>query len=287
MRRGKNLLFALALFFTVFLLAGCGKQSQAAKTDTVTVGSHTSDLDIWQHIAKSKQAKELGLTIKIKEISDGAQLNQATSDGQVDVNAFQSLSYLEAYNKQNPKGKLAVLGTTYLEPLGVYSKKYKKISQIPDGTTIAIANDPANTSRGLLLLKNAGLITLKKDFNAFSDTKDIASNPHHFKFKEIDDTTGVSLVKQDDSVAAVLISNSVSQAGGLNVLKDSIYHESINSGTIGNINILATRESQANNKTYKKLVALYRDPAVQKWIKNQYHGTKVEVKKPVSYLEGK
>ena len=163
MRRGKNLLFALALFFTVFLLAGCGKQSQAAKTDTVTVGSHTSDLDIWQHIAKSKQAKELGLTIKIKEISDGAQLNQATSDGQVDVNAFQSLSYLEAYNKQNPKGKLAVLGTTYLEPLGVYSKKYKKISQIPDGTTIAIANDPANTSRGLLLLKNAGLITLKKE----------------------------------------------------------------------------------------------------------------------------
>ena len=73
----------------------------------------------------------------------------------------------------------------------------------------------------------------------------------------------------------------------VNVLKDSIYHESINSGTIGNINILATRESQANNKTYKKLVALYRDPAVQKWIKNQYHGTKVEVKKPVSYLEGK
>ncbi|GEO78304.1 hypothetical protein FD29_GL000815 [Companilactobacillus mindensis DSM 14500] len=67
MRRGKNLLFALALFFTVFLLAGCGKQSQAAKTDTVTVGSHTSDLDIWQHIAKSKQAKELGLTIKIKQ----------------------------------------------------------------------------------------------------------------------------------------------------------------------------------------------------------------------------
>lgn len=282
MRRGKNLLFALALFFTVFLLAGCGKQSQAAKTDTVTVGSHTSDLDIWQHIAKSKQAKELGLTIKIKEISDGAQLNQATSDGQVDVNAFQSLSYLEAYNKQNPKGKLAVLGTTYLEPLGVYSKKYKKISQIPDGTTIAIANDPANTSRGLLLLKNAGLITLKKDFNAFSDTKDIASNPHHFKFKEIDDTIGPRVL---GDVPVVLIGNSIALASGLHVLQDSIYHEKVEQDTKNNVNVLATAEKNKDNAAYKKLVKLYHNKAIQKFINKKYYGTKVEVNKPLSYFK--
>lgn len=282
MRRGKNLLFALALFFTVFLLAGCGKQSQAAKTDTVTVGSHTSDLDIWQHIAKSKQAKELGLTIKIKEISDGAQLNQATSDGQVDVNAFQSLSYLEAYNKQNPKGKLAVLGTTYLEPLGVYSKKYKKISQIPDGTTIAIANDPTNTSRGLLLLKNAGLITLKKDFNAFSDTKDIASNPHHFKFKEIDDTIGPRVL---GDVPVVLIGNSIALASGLHVLQDSIYHEKVEQDTKNNVNVLATAEKNKDNAAYKKLVKLYHNKAIQKFINKKYYGTKVEVNKPLSYFK--
>ena len=59
---------------------------------------------------------------------------------------------------------------------------------------------------------------------SLSGVSDIADNPHHFDFKEIDDTTGVSLLKNDKSVAAVLISNSVSQAGGLNVLKDSIYH---------------------------------------------------------------
>lgn len=282
MRRGKNLLFALALFFTVFLLAGCGKQSQAAKTDTITVGSHTSDLDIWQHIAKSKQAKQLGLTIKIKEISDGAQLNQATSDGQVDVNAFQSLSYLEAYNKQNPKGKLAVLGTTYLEPLGIYSKKYKKVSQIPDGTTIAIANDPANTSRGLLLLKNAGLITLKKNFNAFSDTKDIASNPHHFKFKEIDDTTGPRVL---GDVPVVLIGNSIALASGLHVLQDSIYHEKVEQDTKNNVNVLATAEKNKDNAAYKKLVKLYHNKAIQKFISKKYYGTKVEVNKPLSYFK--
>ena len=124
-------------------------------------------------------------------------------------------------------------------------------------------------------------------FFSLSGISDIADNPHHFDFKEIDDTTGVSLLKNDKSVAAVLISNSVSQAGGLNVLKDSIYHESINTSTKDNINILATRQSQANNKTYKKLVKLYHNASEQKWVTDKYHGTKVEVKKSLSYLEGK
>ncbi|MBJ7617853.1 MetQ/NlpA family ABC transporter substrate-binding protein [Weissella confusa] len=255
--------------------------------DKVTVGSVTSDADIWRHIAKSPAAKKADLQIKVKEFTDGATLNRATASGQVDVNAFQSYSYFLAFNKQTTTSKLAALGTTYIEPLGIYSDQYKKVDEIPDGATIAIARDNADAARGLRLLANAGLITLKSDFSALSGISDIADNPHHFDFKEIDDTTGVSLLKNDKSVAAVLISNSVSQAGGLNVLKDSIYHESINTSTKDNINILATRQSQANNKTYKKLVKLYHNASEQKWVTDKYHGTKVEVKKSLSYLEGK
>ncbi|MCS9995862.1 ABC transporter substrate-binding protein [Weissella confusa] len=255
--------------------------------DKVTVGSVTSDADIWRHIAKSPAAKKADLQIKVKEFTDGATLNRATASGQVDVNAFQSYSYFLAFNKQTTTSKLAALGTTYIEPLGIYSDQYKKVDEIPDGATIAIARDNADAARGLRLLANAGLITLKSDFSALSGVSDIADNPHHFDFKEIDDTTGVSLLKNDKSVAAVLISNSVSQAGGLNVLKDSIYHESINTSTKDNINILATRQSQANNKTYKKLVKLYHNASEQKWVTDKYHGTKVEVKKSLSYLEGK
>lgn len=255
--------------------------------DKVTVGSVTSDADIWRHIAKSPAAKKADLQIKVKEFTDGATLNRATASGQVDVNAFQSYSYFLAFNKQTTTSKLAALWTTYIEPLGIYSDQYKKVDEIPDGATIAIARDNADAARGLRLLANAGLITLKSDFSALSGVSDIADNPHHFDFKEIDDTTGVSLLKNDKSVAAVLISNSVSQAGGLNVLKDSIYHESINTSTKDNINILATRQSQANNKTYKKVVKLYHNASEQKWVTDKYHGTKVEVKKSLSYLEGK
>lgn len=284
MRKGKNLLFTLLLALSVVLLVGCGKSTKAAKSDTITIGSQGSDLNIWEYIAKSSQAKKLGLKIKTKEITDGAQLNTATSQGQVDVNAFQSWSYYEAYNKQNPKGKLAALGTTYLEPLGIYSKKYKNISEIPDGTTIAIANNPANTSRDLLLLQKAGLITLKKDFNALGNTKDITSNPKNLKFKEIDDTTGPRVL---NDVPVVLISNTVALEGGLHVLTDSIYHEKVDQSTKDNVNILATAAKNKNNASYKKLVKLYHNKDIQAYIKKKYYGTKIEVNKPLTYLEDK
>ncbi|WP_425454017.1 MetQ/NlpA family ABC transporter substrate-binding protein [Companilactobacillus insicii] len=261
-------------------MAGCGNQSSTSKT--ITIGSQGSDLEIWQHIAKSPQAKKAGLKIKVKEITDGTQLNKATIEGQVDVNAFQSWSYYLAYNKQNPNGKLAALGTTYLEPLGIYSKKYKKTADIPDGTTIAIANNPANTSRDLLLLQKAGLITLNKGFDALSNTKDIKSNPKNLKFKEIDDTTGPRVLNDVD---VVLISNTVALDGGLHVLTDSIYHENVDQSTKNNVNILATAEKNKNNKQYKKLVKLYHNKTIQKYIKKKYYGTKIEVNKPLSYLK--
>ena len=240
------------------------------------------DYDIWKHIAKSKDAKEAGLKIKVQQVTDGVQLNNGTAQGNIDVNAFQSYSYYEAYNKQHQKQQLSALGTTYLEPMGIYSKKYEKVSQIPDGATIAIANNPANTARDLLLLQSAGLITLKANFSSLGNVSDIKSNPKNLKFKEIDDTTGPRVLKDVD---AVLISNTVALEGHLHVLSDSIFHEKADQSTRANINILATAKKHASNKQYKKLVKLYHKKDIQRYIKDKYYGTKIEVQKPISYLK--
>lgn len=248
----------------------------------ITIGTIGPDVQVWQHIAKSKEAKQAGLKIRVKDFTDPVALNKATANGQIDVNAFQSWSYLQAYNKENKNGQLAALGTTYLEPMEIYSDHYKKISQVPDGATVAIANNPANTARGLLLLQSAGLIKLKKSFNATSGTNEIAANPKHLKFKEIDDTTGPRVLKSTD---LVLIGNTIALTGHLNVLKDSIYHEKVDQSTKNNINVLATAKKNRNNARYKKLVTLYHNQKIQQWINKKYQGTKVNVQKPLSYLE--
>ncbi|CAK8054450.1 MetQ/NlpA family ABC transporter substrate-binding protein [Eupransor demetentiae] len=272
------ILLAIVIFgyFTFVSHRNSGKE--------ITLGTVGSDQKIWQHIADSKAAKKAGIKLNVKVFSDSVSLNKATAEGTINVNAFQSYNYLAAYNKENPKGKVGVVGTTYLEPLGIYSDKYKSLDDLPEGGTIAIANDPADLSRGLQLLASAGLIKLDKNFNSLSGLNAITDNPHNFKFKEIDDHTGPRVVK-DPAIDAVLINNTIAFEAHLNVLKDSLYHEKLDQSTKGSINVLASSEKSKNDKRYKELLKLYHSKDTQEFIKKEFGGTKVEVDKPVSYLQ--
>lgn len=285
-KRKRKTIWWWVVGIVVVLLVGVGLGTAAnggpLGRKEITVGTLGPDVQIWQHIAKSSQAKQAGLKIRVKSFTDPVALNKATASGEIDANAFQSWSYLQAYNHENKHAQLTALGTTYLEPMGIYSDRYKKLSQVPDGATVAIANNPANTARGLLLLRSAGLITLKKGFGATSGTNMVASNPKNLKFKEIDDTTGPRVLKSTD---LVLIGNTIALTGHLNVLKDSIYHEKVGQSTKNNINVIATAKKNANNRNYKKLVTLYHNKQIQRWINHKFQGTKVEVNKPISYLK--
>lgn len=250
----------------------------------ITLGTIGSDAKIWNYIAKLPETKKEQINLKVENFTDGVALNKATTQGKVDVNAFQSDAYLVAYNQKNPEHKLSVLGTTYLEPMGIYSKKYHSLKQIPDGSTIAVADNPANTSRGLQLLAKAGLITLKPNFGSLTGLNGIAANPHDFKFKEIDDTTGPRVI-DDQEIAAALIGNTIALEGHLNVLHDSLYHEKVDQSTKANINVIATAADSKNKAQYKKLVKLYHSPKVQKYIAKEFDGTKINVEKPISYLD--
>ncbi|ASA21459.1 MetQ/NlpA family ABC transporter substrate-binding protein [Paenibacillus donghaensis] len=273
---------AILLTMTILLvIAGCGSKNNSAAGELV-IGSMGSDAQIWKHIAESQAAKDAGLKLEVKEISDGVPLNNATKEGEVDVNAFQSWAYLVSYNKDS-KANLVAFDTTYLEPMGIYSDKIKNLADVPEGAEVAIANNPANTARGLKLLEAAGLITLKADFdNGTGSVNDIDSNPKQLSFTLIDDTTGPRVIKDVD---LVLIGNTIALEGGLNVLEDSLYYEEISEATKNNINILVTTADKQDNEDIQKLSALYHSEDTQNYIKENFGGTKVEVKKPISYLE--
>ncbi|MGP7818749.1 MetQ/NlpA family ABC transporter substrate-binding protein [Niallia sp. 01092] len=267
----------------VLVVSACGSKDTngtAGDSNKVTVGSSGSDAQAWQFIAKSDAAKKAGLDITVKEFSDGLQINNATADGLVDVNAFQSLSYFQDYNKQKDNALVAI-STTYLEPMGIYSQKIKSIDKIPNGVEVAIPNDAANTARALRVLKAAGLITLKPDFISFSGVNSIASNPKNLKFTEVDGKTTARVLPDVD---LALVGNSVALDAGLNSVKDSIYHEEINQDTEANINILVTKKGRENDKTLAKLHDLYHTKEVQDYIKKEFGGTKIPVDKPVDSI---
>jgi D-methionine transport system substrate-binding protein len=70
-------------------------------------------------------------------------------------------------------------------------------------------------------------------------------------------------------------------------LKDSLVHEKLNQTTRANVNILVTAVKNEKKEEFKKLVPLYHDPTIQSWIKKTFSGTKLDVNKPISYLQQK
>lgn len=291
----KTIAKSLIALSAAFVLGACGNnasssasssnaQSSGSELKTVKIASVGSDADIWRHIAESEQAKKAGLKIEVQEINGGVPLNESVADGTVDANAFQSIGYLQGFNEAN-SNKLVPVGTTYIEPMGLYSKKIKSLNDLPNSAKVAIPDNPYNTTRALRLLESAGLIKLSSDFkDGIGTPSDIVENKKNLEFLLIDDTTSVRVLDDTDLIA---IGNTIALEGGLNVLKDSLFYEKADASTITSINVIAVKAENADKEEYKKLVDLYHDPEIQKYISEKFAGTKVEVKKPVSEVWGK
>ena len=282
-------LLGLVLGLTVGL-AGCSKpeapatdaaKSDTAKEQTVVMASTGSDADIWRYIATLPETKKAGIKLEVKNFTDYVAMNTAVANKEVDINAFQSYAYLVAFNASN-KDKIAPVSTTYLEPMGIYSSKVKKVEEFTNGATIAIPNDAANEARALLLLQSAGLLKLKANFDPATGTpNDITENAKKIVIKPIQMATAVRV---KDEVDAIVLGNTLALEGGLNVLKDSIYYEPVDQSTKLNVNILATAESRKDDPLLQKVGALYHTEAVNKYVQEKFGGTKVDVNKPISYL---
>ncbi|WP_407306831.1 MetQ/NlpA family ABC transporter substrate-binding protein [Acinetobacter sp.] len=282
-------LLGLVLGLTVGL-AACSKpeapatdaaKSDTAKEQTVVMASTGSDADIWRYITTLPETKKAGINLEVKNFTDYVAMNNAVANKEVDLNAFQSYAYLVAFNASN-KDKIAPVSTTYLEPMGIYSSKVKKVEDFTNGATIAIPNDAANEARALLLLQSAGLVKLKADFDPATGTpSDITENAKKIVIKPIQMATAVRV---KDEVDAIVLGNTLALEGGLNVLKDSIYYEPVDQSTKLNVNILATAESRKDDPLLQKVGALYHTEAVNKYVQEKFGGTKVDVNKPISYL---
>lgn len=78
--------------------------------------------------------------------------NEPTAHGDLDANVFQHRPFLEQDNKASGRTLVAV-GNTFVFLIAGYSKKIKRISELKDGDTVAIPNDPTDLGRALLLLQ--------------------------------------------------------------------------------------------------------------------------------------
>ena len=218
-------------------------------------------------LIKPTLAKE-GVDLQIKVFTDYVQPNVQVAEKRLDANYFQTLPYLENFNKGKGTNLTTVVGV-HVEPFGAYSKKIKNISELKDGATVAIPNEGSNSGRALLLLQKAGVITLKDPKNALATPKDIASNPKNLKFKELESAL---LPRVLDQVDLDLINTNYALEAGLNPAKDALIIEDAKSPYV---NFLVARPDNKDSDAIQKLAKALTSPEVKAFIEKKYNGAVV------------
>ncbi|MGE6387507.1 MetQ/NlpA family ABC transporter substrate-binding protein [Pseudomonas sp. NPDC078416] len=215
-------------------------------------------------LIKPELAKE-GVDLQIKVFTDYVQPNVQLNEKRLDANYFQTKPYLDGFNKG--KGATLVTGVgVHVEPFGGYSKKWKSIAELPDGATVAIPNEGSNAGRALLLLQKNGLITLKDPTDALATPKDIATNPKHLKFRELESAL---LPRALDQVDLDLINTNYALEAKLSPKKDALILEGSDSPYV---NYLVTRTDNAHTDAIEKLSKALTSQQVKDFINKKYDG---------------
>ncbi|MBN8943083.1 MAG: MetQ/NlpA family ABC transporter substrate-binding protein [Rhizobiales bacterium] len=127
-----------------------------------------------------------GLEVRVVETTDWVTPNEAVNAGDLDVNFYQHSANLAVQVAQRGYRLVAADPGGVIIPVGLFSRRIKQLSEVPDGATVAIANDPINNARGLLLLQRAGLIKLTPVTDLKITTRNILENPKNIRIVELD-----------------------------------------------------------------------------------------------------
>jgi len=252
--------FGVVLAALFVLSLGVGSAEAAKIKLGVDGGPHEEIGELVQKLAAEK-----GLEVELVRFSDFILPNAALADGDIDVNSFQHLPYLEAMMKDRGY-KMVSIGSTVLMPMGAYSKTLKSVDELKDGMTVAIPNDPSNGGRALLLLQDRGLLKVNPDAKLLPTVLDVTENPHGLKFVELEASQMVRAIQ--DSDLSVITTNYAVESG-LIPAKDALFIESSKSPYV---NVIVVREGEEGRPEFKTLVECYNSDAVKAFVDEKYKG---------------
>lgn len=267
------LIFALSV---AFVISGCGDSSNSSDSSAKgEIAENSGDLvvikvgatpnphaRILENIKDDLRAE--GVDLQIVEFSDYVLPNISLNDGELDANFHQHQPYLDKL-AEDKKLDLKSIAKIHIEPLGLYSKKIKEISELKNGATIAIPNDPSNGGRALILLNDNGIIKLKDASNLYATEMDIVENTKKLKIKPVDTAMLPKIVGDVD--AAVINGNYALQAGMS--AKEAILLEDSRSPYA---NILVVRSVDIENPNLLKLKKALTSDKTKRFLEETYKG---------------
>ncbi len=253
-----NKLLAAAL--ALLLLPCCSSTPKHSLKVAATAVPHAQMLD---DIKPDLKAQGIDLIVIVTD--DYNMPNRALANKEIDANFFQHQPFL---NEQIVEFNYPIesIAKVELEPMGIYSKSLKSFTDLKEGATIAIPNDPTNEGRALLFLQAKGIIQLGSGIGLQAIPINIIDNPKNIRFIEVD---AAMLPRSLEDVDAAVINTNYALQAGMSPDKDALALESKDSPYV---NVLVVRIGDENRPDIVALKAAMTSEKMKEFIVNTYKG---------------
>lgn len=255
---------ALAAVLSLTTLTGCSGKSDEKTTVKLGVTGAVYE-ELWKPAIETL-AKD-GITLELVQFSSFALPNSALNSGDIQMNAFQHHAYFD--NDKGTNGyDISVLSDTFVVAMNIFSKNYSKVEDIPEGSKIAVPNDATNYGRALLLLRDAGLLTLKDSCGDTPKTSDIVSQK--VELVELEASMTYQYIG-DKEIAAAVVNGNYAASFGVDP-KSAIFHENVDLNNKSFVCVIAVRSSDINNEVYKKVAKAFCSDETKKYFEDNFKG---------------
>lgn len=268
---------AMTALAATLLLSACGEKRDPAHTITIAANPvpHGEVLEQARPILKAQ-----GYELDIKVVNDYIVPNIALANDDVDANFFQHEPYMNTVinveHKGDPKYDFVNAGGYLLAPIGIYSKHYKHLQDLPDGAKVLMRNAVADEGRVLAIFQREGLIKLNPNVPIVSaSVADIIDNPKHLDFRPNIEASMLPAMYRNDEAEAVVINANFALGAGLDPVRDPIAVEASHNNPY--INIVAVRRGHEHDPKIEALLSALRDPQVQQFVVDKYKGAIIPV----------
>lgn len=246
MKKTISLILTLTLALAVLI---CPAQAEDVKLGVT--GAFYDDL--WAPAVEALKAE--GINVELVQFSDFALPNNALNSGEIQMNAFQHHAYFN--NDTTTNGyDLAVLADTFVITMNIYSTQYETIDALREAAdagkkpTIAVPNDATNFGRALLLLEDAGLLTLGE----YEGTP-LEENITESKVELYLVNASMTYQYLADVDAAVINGNYAASYGV--DPSSAIFYETIDLSNENFICVIAVRSADVENETYRRVAEVF------------------------------
>lgn len=265
--RATALLAVCALALTACGAGGnddAGPETGEDGITTITIGaSATPHAKILEYV-DANLAADQKIDLEIKTFDDYIQPNVQLSEGTLDANYYQHQPYFE--EQVEDRGyEFAHFSGIHIEPFALHSASIGDVKDLPKGGQVGINNDPSNQGRALVLLEEAGVISLAEGKDATTATiNDIAENPKDLEFVE---TAAAQLPRSLEDLDAAVINGNYAIEADLSV-DDALLVEKGEDSPYANF--VAVQQANKDDEALVALDELLHSPEVRAYIEKTW-----------------